>query len=362
MTILFFIKFKSFVDFLLLKALRLTIPSGKSKSSNLLFINTGQIGDLVISSTLLENDKLFKQYNNVYFLIDEKYKELFADYSGIVKLLLVNLNSYKYNYFYRIRFNKKINKYKIKTVYNITSVRPTWNDALALGIGSKEKYCYSNNWKTHTKVFEKCTDKLYTKVLAPYLYNEYDRADYLIQLFNNNIILKQKSFITPQLCSINYDIVISPFSSAKIKDWNIDNFKELTNRIPKNLSILLIGSFEQKNRLHYLKGNNTNVKISAGKVKLNELSILLYSTTLYIGLDSGISHIALKYTKKNIILVGGGTYGMYFPTSKNDDTIFLTKKLPCFNCEWKCKYNSNLCLSEISVSKVVKVVNNLLKR
>lgn len=354
---------KSFLDYWFIKYFRAFLYNKITLGANsLLILNSGQIGDLVIASKILERSYIFENYSEIYFLIREEYIELFAAYTGRIQIISYKNKKYKYNILYRICFLNKLKKLGIEEVHNLTSARSTWNDSISLCISASKTVCYKNHWKKLKKVFPKITDELYSDVLdCPY--NEYEKIDQTIKYFNlnNNIIATcERIFSRDKKFAKNYDVMISPISSSKTKDWNIDKFKELILIIAKRWRVLIIGSKNQKNDLNKLRDENENIDISSGETELSELFNLLSHTNLYLGLDSGISHIALKATKKNIILVGGGTYGMYFPMSGDNSTHYLTNKLSCFQCEWECEYNNNFCLSEINVNEVYNHIEQLL--
>ena len=147
-------KLKSLVDFIFLLTFRL-LYWGRSKSQNTLFINTGNIGDLIISGKILEVLGNSENDENYYFLVNEKQLELFHNYNGKVRLLGLDVTAFKYNLIYRIGFLTELKNKNIGRVYNLTSVRTTWNDILALAIGATNVYCYENTWKTLIKVFPK---------------------------------------------------------------------------------------------------------------------------------------------------------------------------------------------------------------
>jgi ADP-heptose:LPS heptosyltransferase len=357
------IDIKSILDFLVLKILQIITISKFNNSSNILFINTGQIGDLVISSTLLEYDEVYGDQIKTFFLIRKEYSELFADYEGKIEIIEVNLAHYRYNFFYRMKFNRMLKKHKINTVYNLTSTRPTWNDTLALGIGAEKTYCFANNWQFEQKLFANYINQFYTNKLSVGLYNEYDRINSLVDALSDRIkkssISKTKVFKLYQDIE-KYDIIISPFSSSKIKDWDINKFKDLIYIISQKWKVLLIGAKNQNANLTYLKNKRKNVSIIAGNIKLNKLFSYFVHTKIFIGLDSGLSHFALKANKRNIILVGGGSYGMYFPIPGDKSTIYLTNRISCFGCDWKCVHKKNLCLFDINISEVLNNMNKLI--
>ena len=360
---IFLIYIKSLLDFILLLISRNNISENKNETNNLLFINTGQIGDLVISAALLEEDERFDGYSNVFFLIQKQFEELYKDYKGRIKIIIIDLDAYKYNIIYRFKFNNYLRKLNIDIVYNLTSIRPTWNDALALGIGAKKTFCYPNNWLTLKKVFPETTDALYTKQIATEFFNEYDKLNCVLGFFQkqDKKIGEKKTVFYVKKIKEQYDVIIAPFSTAKSKEWGIDKFSELTQQLSKSgKKVLLIGSISQKDGLQLIKGECQNVSIAAETIPLNELISYLNAANLYIGLDSGISHLSLKANKKRIILVGGGTYGMYFPKPTDIETIYLTNKLPCFQCGWECRFEQNFCLSDIKVNVLLSYINKAL--
>ena len=347
---------KSLIDFFILKT-GLLFSSFVRNSKILLFINSGQLGDVIISSKILESEFFFDDYDYIYMLIQEEYLNLLEDYKGNIIIIGYNNFQFKYNYFYRIWLILKLRKLKISTVYNLTSARPTWNDSLALGIGAKRVFSFTNSWEKIRKVFPNQTDRLYSEILN-FGTNEYHRIEKIISVFSKSNFAIEKTIIWKGDYEINkYDIIISPFSSSITKDWDIEKFHIIISWLSNKYKILLLGSHSQRQELLYLKSNR-NISISAGTIELKKLFSYISNCRLFIGLDSGISHLAIKTNCKSIILLGGGTYNNYFPIPKDSETIYLTHKMSCFNCEWKCNQDKNYCLDKISV----EIVTNKLKQ
>ena len=99
------------IAFIIYHVLKLFIKKKRNdKSDSLLFINTGQIGDLMVSSIILDNDDISHDSKN-YFLIKEKYLEIFNDYDGNMEIIGYNYLKYKWSLFYKIRFLKFFRSY-----------------------------------------------------------------------------------------------------------------------------------------------------------------------------------------------------------------------------------------------------------
>lgn len=330
--------------------------------NNILFINTGYIGDLVISSALFENDQIFSNYENAYFLIDERFKDLFNDYNGIVKLLTVKSISYRYNLIYRVGFIKKLMCLNIKTVFNLTSVRPTWNDSLALCIRANNRYCYSNKWKSLKKVFYRTTENLYSKQPAEKLFNEYERINYAINFFSTNSLLKNHNYNGVFHINNHYpifDIVIAPFSSNMNRDLQIEQIQKITKEFLKKRILILCNSQQKEKLIKFKKCKN--VIISAGKYKLNELFSIVSKSKIFIGIDSGLTHIALKTDTKVIAIIGQGNYGRYLPKPNDNKTSYLFGKCEFVGCEWYCKREKTFCIEDITAEKIIHETRKALR-
>ena len=359
----FSIYLKSFVDYIFLRLLRVLFVNRSKRGNNLLFINTGQIGDLVISSLLLKNDYLFSEYENVFFLVQNRFKELFNDYQGRITIIEIDINSYKYNFFYRYKFNRNLKGLRIDTVYNLTSIRPTWNDTLAVGISANKSFCYENTWNSLIKIFPKTTEAYYTRKIAKGIFNEYERINFLINFFGQHgktqKIIQTKVFNKNSInINSDVDVIINPFSSDKNRSLSLELVNQLVEKF-KNYRFLILCSREQRELLKNLKFAN-NIEIAAGKYKLNQLFGVINNSKIFLGLDSGLTHIALLTKTNVIVIIGKGNYGRYLPKPGDEKTIYLYEECELAGCEWYCKKEDIICVKEVPEIKIVEAMNELL--
>ena len=154
-----FIYIKSLIDLFILVILRLLLKPFFAKSNNILFINTGQIGDLIVSSIILENDIVFEGKGEIVFVVKDQYLQLFKNYNGKVKILGYNYIKYKYSLLYKYKFLMNLRHIGFKKCYNLTTARGILNDQMALLSGAEEIYCLNSNWKYLTNFFGKKLDK-----------------------------------------------------------------------------------------------------------------------------------------------------------------------------------------------------------
>ena len=89
--------------------------------------------------------------------------------------------------------------------------------------------------------------------------------------------------------------VVHPFTSDPLKQWPLENFQELAQRLVKELNkkVLIIGGREERERSRELFGDSSGEIINlTGKTTLVQLAALLKKCRLLISGDSGPVHLA----------------------------------------------------------------------
>lgn len=335
------------------------------ENKSYLFVNTGQIGDLVVSSLILENDDLFK--NVCYLLIDGKYSELFSGYYGSIKIISFNKNKYRYNLLFRFRFLKRIRNLNISTTYNITAARGFVNDELTLLSGANEFYATCGSHKYLGSYIGKRFDTKYDEILFPEIKNEYEKTVQLILEISETsekkvLIRNYKTFnVGKNTLKTDSYITISPFSSNSFRDWGDENYRNIADKISEYTSVVFLCSRNQEKRVRQLTKNLKNVKFIIGP--LINIPNIIYNSKLFIGNDSGLTHISYRLGIPVIAILGGGYYGKFFPYKKlNEKSCDYFFKLNCFGCGCNCIYGKPYCITDINkeivLSKILEILSN----
>lgn len=343
----------------------------KEYMRNLLFINSGQIGDLIVSSLLLENENHLSDFENIYFVIKKQYVDLFKSYKGRIKIIGYNSKAYKYFPIYKLKLLTFLYSLQIEKCFNLTAARGVINDEMALLSGAKETYCLNSDWRYLKKLFGKKMDKKYTAILGTTEKNEYNKHYEVLEFlgapkeqirFDNKVTFindDDNLFILQMFSSTQKWIAIAPFASIEGKEWGINNFNSLCKSLGNEYSIMLLGSKDQQKRLNLIASGEKILNL-IGKLKLPHVVSVLQKCHLFIGQDSGLTHLALRLRKKVIAIVGGGSFGRFLPIHYNPNSIFLYDKMDCFGCEWRCIYKEKYCLTNVSADKVLDSALSLL--
>lgn len=374
-----FFYFKNSISYLIFSCLKPFFLRKGSKAKRILFINTGQIGDLLISSTIFLNVHLFKDYE-VFFLVKEKYRELYNDYNGPIKLITWNYLRYKFNLFYRINFLRQLKSLGFELCVNLTSARGMINDELSLLSGAVKVYCTNSDWKYLKKYFGKKMDSIYDGAYSFNLQNEYEKHIKIIEHLTSNkavgntgLYIKNQTFdkARTKLRKIVGDkkiltfITVAPFTNLQIKNWNFENYKELCMKLVEkyDVPILLIGNKLQRKSLEEIKRLIPDMIINtAGHFSLLESAALVKLSLIFIGNDSGFTHIAKALRKKFIGIIGGASYGIYFPYNLTSNEILLFYPLDCFGCKWNCIFDKPYCHHNITVENVLEKCSVLMSQ
>ncbi|MBM4157163.1 MAG: glycosyltransferase family 9 protein [Ignavibacteria bacterium] len=361
--------FKNLIGFFIFNFLKLLIKDKKEVTkNNLLFVNTEQIGDLVVSSLILENENLFSINSKIYFLIKDIYKNIFSAYNGSIILVFYNHKKYKNNLFYRFKTLKKLQNLNLAESYNVSPARGTINDEITLISGTTKKFTTCSDLKYLGKYFGKYYNKKYTELLFQNETNEYKKIINLIERLTNNpenkiVIFNEKTFnininIRDKIPFQEDYIVISPLTTNPIKNWGTDNYRQLCKSLSKDYNMLIIGLEKDINILKNISSGNTRIWTGS----FEYIPSILSKSKLFIGNDSGLTHLAYRLDIPMIAIIGGGSYGKFFPfesKSRKNKAIYLFHYLDCFGCRWECKMKDTYCLSKITVHDVLKTIQKI---
>jgi len=95
-----------------------------------------------------------------------------------------------------------------------------------------------------------------------------------------------------------------------------------------------------------------------GKLTLIESASLVYHSKFSIGTETSFSHIACAVDKPNITILGGGHFGRFLPYHELTSIVYLP--LDCFHCNWKCKFDSPYCITEIDPEVITNAINDVI--
>ena len=325
----------------------------------ILIIHLNQIGDLIFSLPLLKALKENYPNASVHSLVKPYLVELLVD-SPYVDKVLSNKSGLaakirRLNHIRRSNYDLVISLARSEESLMLTALSRAKTKAgfshfpWDLGLDVKENIEGHNSWYNNAKLLKRL------QVLVT-------KTDY-VGLINVN--KKSVDLSLPE----NF-VIISPGASRRrmTKTWQKEKFAELILVLKKTygLSSVLVGGMdnqqynsdivrilEKKTRL---EGMNT--KDLTGKMNLADLCSVMKRARLFVGIDSGVMHMA---SSLDIPVVGlfGPTDPFYVGPQNERSIVVREESMDCVPCYLKnCRHRD--CMRKIEVSIVFNACRELL--
>lgn len=98
-----------------------------------------------------------------------------------------------------------------------------------------------------------------------------------------------------------------------------------------------------------------------GELGLAESVPYLRSLDAFVGNDTGFTHFASLVVDRCLVLLGGGTFGRFFPWPGADNQRVVYHGLDCFDCDWRCKFAERYCLTRLHPAGVWKAFQEMVR-
>jgi len=178
-------------------------------------------------------------------------------------------------------------------------------------------------------------------------------------------------FIPPESLRPNWDIhrttqapsrpfvLISPTAGRKIRDLPLGLVQAAARQaIRSGLGRLVLTGTRQQSAQLNIYAESLRVSLSGSTVEIAQpadlpaLVTLVASATLVITAETSTAHIAAALDQPTLVLIGGGHYGWFGPWRRSPRQVWLTHRMPCFDCNWRCPYREPFCLTHISADEI----------
>lgn len=204
-------------------------------------------------------------------------------------------------------------------------------------------------------------------------------------MFNSKAVLSELNFNLHYTSNtIQFDLpknyfvfqISSANNKAQFKNWDIDKwivFLRHINSTHPNLHLVILGDDTERHLNDEIQKSNLKHIISLiGKTNLNDVMEIIFRSQLYIGLDSGIMHIAAAFNKPTFTIWGATNPTLYGYLWKGNKHKIVSLNLDCSPCSsWINPNKSRVsdshkcpdfkCIKSISTETVIKVFDEYYK-
>ena len=342
---------------------------------NILLIQLGDIGDVVLSLPCVRALRENFQQANVIVVVREKAKELIEDCPWATGVVSVNKDkrSFIQEIDYQKNFFLKLRRYHFDMAIDLRT--GTRGAILAMLSGARQRigfYAWDGKlWRnrlfTHlylpeTKPGDYVADRYLDLLVAHNIKTDHRWPEIEIPLEKQQKI--NTLFTNKKIPPDRPAIAIQPFSLWKYKEWGMDKYIQLITWLISeyNVSVLITGSLDERERAtEIIKKCRQSTYNLAGETSIGTLAAVFKACSLFIGADSAGVHIAAAVGIPTVSIFGPSSSFDWAPRGKEHHVVH--KALPCVPCNQKgCQGGGfSRCLEELTVDEVMAVVKHQIK-
>lgn len=355
----------------------------------ILLIRLDEIGDVVLTTPLLREMRLNYPDADITLIVKPQVYNLvelcpytdkvkaFERYEGRLGFIFNIIKTFQY-----------AKKYLWKENYDLVLV-PRWDtdyygaSFLAFFSGGAERFAYSEIVNDGKRLLNRGYDRFFTKVFETFdtkheVLRDLDWikffggkvSDYSLELWTNKKDRKViNSFRGKSRNCFRIAVVLS--AGAKRKEWDINNFIELMQRIrsKKSIEIVLVGGGYNTYKLGEILKKSCKVEYDfIGKTTLRETVEVLKTCDCFIGCDTGPMHLAAAcglsgvtfFVNKNSIAEQYGLDSAKRFGPWQSDIVALEPNYMLPGCEYGCNKKNAHCINQITVDDVYNALEKII--
>jgi ADP-heptose:LPS heptosyltransferase len=159
-------------------------------------------------------------------------------------------------------------------------------------------------------------------------------------------------------------VVIHPGSGSKKKVWQPERFIDVALNLQRHIGspiLVVLGPAEGSGvqRIFEGIGNGKKAAVFAKGLSLLQLAAVMEGCRLFIGNDSGITHLAAAVGLPTLAIFGPTDPKIWSPRGKK--TVVIRKEIPCSPCPQErfflCQHGE--CLKSIEPGEVLEGIRRL---
>ncbi len=157
-------------------------------------------------------------------------------------------------------------------------------------------------------------------------------------------------------------VAIAPGAASDLKRWSLQRFASLARRIVQDshAQVVLLGDAKDQTLVAPLKESIPYLVDLTGRTTLLDLAAVLKRSKLFITNDSGPMHIAVAVGTPVIAIFGPSDAGRYGPIGEHDQIMRLD--LSCSPCsQAQCPLGTHACMEDLQVEQVWSSVEKSLR-
>jgi lipopolysaccharide heptosyltransferase III len=336
------------------------------RGKRIVFIRLRSLGDTLLMTPAL--DIAFSGgLNQVAAVVEEPFDQVLRGNSGVVRTIVPGRRG---DFRSRVNCIREIRSFKPDLVFDMhggtTSSLMTFFSGADLRIGfaaSRNAGKYNVKVPDSRKLWNKENVHTVEHQLSPLLHMGFKFEDIPPLAIHGDEKMREITRSRLQELGIEKDfILIHPAAAFATKQWSIDGFASVARALFKSgVSCVATAGPGQEKLLEDLASASGRSLVVFPPGSLEEFTALASHCSLYLGNDTGPTHIAAALRKKVVVIFGSSNHVAWHPWGT--DYRLLRSDLNCVPCPgYKClHYPEPECICSISSQQVLEAVFDLLE-
>jgi heptosyltransferase-3 len=343
---------------------------------NILLIQLGDIGDVVLSFSCIRALKENFPESNIAVAVREKAKELIEDCPWTSRVISISEEKRRFGkeIIYQKIFFSHLRKLNFDLAVDLRT--GTRGAILALlsrarqrvGFYSMDGKLWRNRIFTHLAYLEGKPGQHMAEYYLNLLITYGLKTDHIwpeIKVPFKKLQIAEELFRKEDIPLDQPIVAIQPFSLWTYKEWGVDKYVDLIGRINDeyDVSIIITGTLNERNRADEITNSfGKNVHNFAGNTTIGGLAAVLKLCKLFIGGDSAGIHISSAVGTPTVSIFGSASSVVWAPRGAQNKVVH--KNLTCVPCDLKgCRGDGvSRCLDELTVDEVLPIVKRQIER
>ncbi len=153
------------------------------------------------------------------------------------------------------------------------------------------------------------------------------------------------------------ELVVFPLGATPVNRWPMRAMGETAQRIAARLgaTITLVGGDKDRADIEGAVAAGffgaEPAIVTGSPDDMPSVAARIASAAGYVGIETGLVHLAAAYGVPGATVYGGGYWPVYAPWAARSAGVIAP--IPCFGCEWDCAFERPFCIEGVDVDGVV---------
>ncbi|MEN9663175.1 MAG: hypothetical protein RL324_2124 [Verrucomicrobiota bacterium] len=163
------------------------------------------------------------------------------------------------------------------------------------------------------------------------------------------------------------EVVFCPFGHESIRDYPRESWRAAWRMLAAPVRcVRLLGPAARSGDLAAL-GDDLRTELPGAAITLQtdvaplEFVAAIANARAVVTVDSAAAHLATAFDKPAVIVIGGGHFGWFGPWGEATRQRWIAHQLPCFGCNWDCRFPTVRCLTELPPGAVGEALNTVIR-